>query len=79
MEIYGNFKQKVNVDPIDVIEELKHQFLGDHLRWVCKNDDKWVIEGRCYHNSAEVIREITDSEKEYFDALKVVRKYLHEK
>ena len=78
MEIYASFRQKVGINPIDVIEKLKDDFFGDHNRWIGKEDEKWCIIGNAYHNSTKVIREITDQEKEYFDALKVVEKYINE-
>lgn len=76
MEVYANFRQKVNVDPRDVIENLKEEFLGSSRRWVSKNNNKWVIEQDCYHNSFETVRKITAEEKEYFDALNIVYKHL---
>jgi len=76
MEIYTNFRQKVDVDARDVIEKLKEDLLGNSRRWICEKDGKWVIEEDYYHNSYHTVREITNEEKEYFDALNIVYKHL---
>jgi hypothetical protein len=79
MEIYANIREKVDINPNDVIEKLKDGFFGDHGRWIGKEHGKWCILANAYHNRYSVVREITDQEKEYFDALEVVEKYLNEK
>jgi hypothetical protein len=76
MKIYADLRHEVHIDPIDVIEKLKTGFLGDHHRWVEKKDDKFYVMGDCYHNSTEIIKEITAEDIEYLDALEIIEKYL---
>jgi hypothetical protein len=79
MEIYARIVQKVQVDPLDVIEKLKTDFLGDYHRWVRQENDKYFIMGEQsagQHSYDTEIREITKEEKKYFEALDVVERYL---
>ena len=79
MEISATLYHKVYIDPQNVITQLKEDFLGSHGRWVCKTDDKWVIEQDCYHNSTEVVRELTDEEVKYYVALQTISDFLNDK
>lgn len=76
MEIYATLRHKMDINPLDVIEKLKNGFLEDHNRWIEDKDGKFYIMGDCYHNSSEIIREISEDDVKYFDALKTIEKYL---
>ena len=76
MEIYAEIRQKVDVDPMAVIDELKREFFGDHNRWIEKKDDKFYVMADAYHNSSSIVREISAKDVEYLDALDIIEKYL---
>lgn len=76
MEIYATLRHKMDIDPLDVIEKLKTEFLGDHGRWIEKEGHKFCIMRDCYHNSTEVVREISAEEMVYFDSLTIIQNYL---
>jgi len=78
MRIHAELYHEVDIDPLQVIEKLKNGFFGSSGRWIGKEHGKWCIMENAYHNSYSVTREITDQEKEYFDALEIVEKYLTE-
>ena len=77
MEIYATLTHKMEVNPLDVIEKLKESFLGNRDRWISNEHDKWCIMEDAYHNTDSVVKEITDQDKEYFDALELIYKHLH--
>jgi len=75
MEIYANFRQKANVNPIDVIEKLITQFVGGYGNWVEKrNNNHYIMEeiSLGQHSSSEIVRQINDEELKYYNALKTV-------
>jgi hypothetical protein len=79
MEIYGNLRHEVEIDPIEVIKKLKTRFLGDSFRWVEEKNNKWFIMGTQSagtHSFDIEIKEITKEELEYFEALRTVEKTL---
>jgi hypothetical protein len=76
MKVYADLRHEVHIDPLDVIEKLKIDLLGDHRRWVEKKDDKFYVMGDCYHNSTEIIKEITEEDVAFLDSLEIIEKYL---
>ena len=77
MEIYGNIRQKVVIDPIDVLEKLKIRVIEER-DWVFKDGDKY------YHgfyqsagsHSNESKREITKEDFEFIQNIENIIKYL---
>lgn len=73
MQVYGNLRTKVEIDPIDVLETLR----GDYY-WYTEDNGKyyrnWEISGGS--SSMDVKEEITKEEYDYRMALKTVISYL---
>ena len=79
MEIYANFKQKVSVDPIEVIAEMINNEIGSQ-NWVFENGKYYLgwEESRGAHSSEEQ-SEISKERYDYVTSLKHVLKYLKNK
>ena len=63
MKAHVNIRHEVDVDPIEVVEQLRLDFLGDHRRWVEKIGDHYYIMTECYHNSAKMVKEISEDDE----------------
>ena len=79
MEIYTNFRQKVDIEPIDVIQNLLDCSEG-YRGWVFEKDGKYY---RGYWESGgihswEASEEISKEKYEYVLALKSILKYLND-
>ena len=79
MEIYATIRQKVEIDPIQVVERLKQNFLGDSKRWVRLIDGQYFIEqerSAGSHSYDEIVRELNEKELKYYEALVIVENFL---
>lgn len=79
MEIYGTFRQKVGIYPLDVIQQLKTDFLGDDHRWIATKEHYKVImksESAGTHSYDKEVRILTEEEVKYWDALVTVEEFL---
>lgn len=78
MKVYGNFREKIEIDPQDVIEILKTIALGGWRDWVFEKDGKY------YHgykvsagsHSIDSEEEISIEKYNYIRALECVKDYL---
>lgn len=77
MEIYANFRQKVQVNPKDVIEELIEKEIG-WRNWVFEKEGKFylVSEQSAGCHSFDVKEEITEDRYRYVEALQLILKRL---
>lgn len=77
MEIYANFRQKVNVNPIDVIEKLIEEEIG-FRGWVFIENDRYYrgfeVSAGCH--SIDEKKEISKGKYEYIMSLKNCLNYL---
>lgn len=77
MKVYADIRQKVDVDPIDVIEKLIEKEIG-HSGWVFIEDDKYyegyVISAGCH--SMDEKEEITKEKYDYVISLQHCLDYL---
>ena len=76
MEIYADIRQKVIVNPVDVLNKLIKNEIGDG--WVFEKDGKYFLgyfESAGSH-SYESSNEITKDTFDYINSLKIAIKYL---
>lgn len=76
MEIYANFRQKVTVDPIDVIEKLVES-ITSHRGWITEEEGKFYRNWEV-HKYRDDKEEITKEQYEYYKALRKVEENLKE-
>ena len=81
MEVYASISQKVNVDPITVVEKLKEIELSGHRDWVFERDGKYYhgYEGGGGTHSWDEEKEISKEKYDYVRALELVKKHLEKK
>ena len=77
MEVYADFRQKVQINPKDVIEKLIEKEVGSN--WIFEKDGKFYL---CYEQSAgcntfDVEDEITEERYRYVEALQFILKRLN--
>lgn len=77
MEIYANFRQKVQVNPKDVIEKLIEKQIG-WGNWVFEKDGKFYLgyEQSAGYRSFDEEDGITEDRYRYVEALQLVLKRL---
>ena len=77
MEIYADFRQKVQVNPKDVIEKLIEKEIG-WRNWIFEKDGKFYLgsEQSAGCHSFDVEDEITEDRYRYVEALQLVLKRL---
>ena len=77
MKVYADFRQKVEVNPIDVINGLIDGVAGVN-GWIIERDGKYysVCEESAGCHSYENYEEIRQDEYEYYQALKHVLNFL---
>ena len=77
MEIYADFRQKVQVNPKDVIENLIEREI-DWRNWIFEEDGKFYLGSEqsvgCHY--FDVKEEITEERYKYVEALQLVLKRL---
>lgn len=79
MEVYANFRQKANVNPLDVIEKLLTRFVGGYDNWVEKRNNNYYIMEEIslgQHSNTKIVQQINDEELKYYNALKTVKNKL---
>lgn len=77
MEIYASIRQKVNIDPIDVIKKLKDEALCGSRGWIFEREGKYYHEfetGGGSHSWDEE-EEITKEKYDYVRALELIINY----
>ena len=82
MKIYADFTQEVTIDPLEVIEQLKDEFTHGSDNWISFADGKWFLMTEMSagaHSYDESIKELTEKEMEYYNALVLVEKTLKRK
>jgi len=82
MEVYASVSQKVNVDPISVIEKLIENEIGiSHRNWIFEKEGKYYhgFESGGGTHSWDEKEEISKELYNYLNSLKVVKKYLENK
>lgn len=81
LEIQASFTEKVQVDPIHVIQKLIDREIGWN-NWIVEKDGKFYKECSSYHNTTEK-EEISKEVYEYVQSLQLILKFLfnrfHEK
>lgn len=77
MEIYADFRQRVQVNPKNVIEKLIEKEIGSR-NWTFEKDGKFYLgsEQSAGCHSFDVKDEITEERYRYVEALKLVLKRL---
>lgn len=77
MEVYADFRQKVQVNPKDVIEKLIESEIG-WQNWIFERDGKFYLgsEESAGRHSFDVEEEITEDRYRYVEALLLVLKRL---
>ena len=73
MEIYADFRQKVQINPKDVIEKLIEKEIGQN-NWIFEKDDKYYLgsEQSAGCHSFNVEEEIIEERYRYVEALQLV-------
>jgi hypothetical protein len=77
MQVYGNFSQKVQIEPKDVIKKLIEKEIG-WKNWVFEEDGKFYrgFEESAGCHSYDRKEEITQDKFEYVEALELILKRL---
>jgi hypothetical protein len=78
MEVYADFRQKVQIDPIDVINELIDKAKGGWRNYIFEENGKYYLgwEESCGAHSSDEQEEITKELYDYYRALQAVLAYL---
>lgn len=78
MEVYVSFRQKANIDPIDVLKELKSISLSGDRDWVFEKDGEYYhgYEGGGGSHSWDEKDSISKEQYDYIRALELCIKYL---
>jgi len=79
MEIYATYSEKVIIEPLEVIEKLKEEFLGSTRNWVEEKKGKYILmteESLGSHSSDTEIRTLKKKEWEYYQALITIENFL---
>ncbi len=85
MFVQGKIYKEVEINPQDVIEVLLNEFLDNdkYNTYVYSKDGKHQLirSTPAYHNRTDesVIRELTDKDVEYYNALKVLEEYFEKR
>ena len=77
IEVYGSTWQKFDVEPYRFIDALINDFLGYYTHWVKEENGSYYIMSEDSHGFEETVRCISKEEKEYYEAMKVVQKFLN--
>lgn len=77
LEIQATFTEKVQVDPMLVIQKLIDHEIGWN-NWVVEKDGKFYKEYSSYHNTTEK-EEISKEVYEYVQSLQLILKFLFNK
>ena len=77
MKVYANFREKVDVNPKDVIEELIDIEIG-YRNWIFMKNNKYYVgsEKSAGSHSFDTKEEISKEKYEYVESLKNVLKYI---
>ena len=81
MKIYVNLRQEATINPLDVIDKLKEDALGDRRDWFFERDGKYYhgFENGGGSHSWDDEKEITKELYNYLVSLDSVKKYLEKK
>lgn len=81
MKVHANIRQEVEVNPIDVIQELINEELGNWRNWIFERDGNYYIgfEVSMGQHSMDDETGITKEKYDYIKSLEQIKEYLQKK